>query len=271
MSTGTLAWGAATLFGATGRVLLNNLYAASRVTLLILDTLYWCFVAPFLGKGLRVRATLGHFVEYGAHSLPIVGLICFLIGAIMAMQSAYQLEAFGMLQLVPALVGVSGMRELAPLMAAIIVTGRSGSAITAEIGTMKVSEELDALEVMGVNTTKQLVVPKVLGMLLALPAVTVIAMLIMMAGGYVLSVGLLGLTHAAYIDNTAAYLDPIDFATGMTKSVFFALTISLVGVYRGFQVEGGAEGVGKMTTASVVTSIFLIIVVDLLFTALFFF
>lgn len=262
---------AAVVFGATGRLALNQAYAVSRVTLLVMDTFYWMLVAPVLGKGLRVRATLLQFTNYGAHSLPIVGLICFLIGAIMAMQSAYQLEAFGMLQLVPALVGVSGMRELAPLMAAIIVTGRSGSAITAEIGTMKVSEELDALEVMGVNITKQLVVPKVLGMLLALPCLTVLAILIMMFGGYVLSVFALGLTHVAYIENTAAYLDPIDFVTGMTKSVFFALTIALVGVYRGFQVEGGAEGVGKMTTASVVTSIFLIIVVDLVFTALFFF
>jgi len=262
---------AAMVFGATGRIALNQVFAATRVTLLIADTMYWMCVAPLLGKGLRVRATLDQFVSYGAHSLPIVGLICFLIGAIMAMQSAYQLEAFGMLQLVPALVGVSGMRELAPLMAAIIVTGRSGSAITAEIGTMKVSEELDALEVMGVNITKQLVVPKVLGMLLALPCLTVLAILIMMAGGYTLSVFGLGLTHTLYIENTANYLDPVDFATGMTKSVFFALTIALVGVYRGLQVEGGAEGVGKMTTASVVTSIFLIIVVDLLFTALFFF
>ncbi len=256
--------------GSLGRHTLNTLCAASRVCVLILDTLNWIVIAPVRGKGLRVRATIHQFVEFGAHSLPVVGLICFLIGAIMAMQSAYQLAAFGMTQLVADLVGVAAMRELAPLMAAIIVTGRSGSAITAEIGTMKVADELDALEVMGINATKFLVVPKVLGMTLALPCVTILAVLIMILGGYTLSVTLLGLDSAMYLERTAMALAPLDFATGMTKSVFFALTISLVGVYRGFQVEGGAEGVGKMTTSSVVTSIFLIIVVDLIFTWLFF-
>ncbi|QKK02986.1 MAG: ABC transporter permease [Pseudomonadota bacterium] len=257
--------------GYTGRVSLNWLYAASQVCVLILATLYWSFGAPLRGKGLPARNTAEHFVRFGADSLPIVALISFLIGAIMAMQSATQLARFGALSYIASLVGVAGVRELAPLMTAIIVTGRSGSAITAEIGTMKVSEEIDALKVMGINPVKFLVVPKFLGMLLALPCLTVMSMVVMIAGGYLLAVGYLGLSGSGYIDQSFLSIGTADFLTGLTKSVFFAVTICWVGVVRGFQVSGGAAGVGKMTTSSVVSSIFLIILIDLVFTFLFFF
>jgi phospholipid/cholesterol/gamma-HCH transport system permease protein len=189
----------------------------------------------------------------------------------MAMQTAYQLERFGATRFVANLVGVAAIRELAPLMTAILITGRSGSAITAEIGTMKVSEEIDALSVMGLNSTKYLVVPKFIGMLFAIPSLTILATLIMILGGFTVGVGLVNIDPAQYVTSTIQALKVKDFATGMTKSVFFALVICWVGVYRGFQVEGGAEGVGKMTTSSVVTSIFFIIIVDLIFTAIFFF
>jgi phospholipid/cholesterol/gamma-HCH transport system permease protein len=259
------------LLGYTGRVTLNGLYAFTRVCQLLLDTAAWALIAPFRGKGLRVRSTVTNFVEFGVHSLPIVCLICFLIGAIMAMQSAYQLERFGAMQFIANLVGVAAVRELAPLMTAILITGRSGSAITAEIGTMKVAEEIDALEVMGLNPIKFLVVPKVLAMLLAVPCVTVIAMLVMILGGFALATGVLGIDARLYLEQTAGAIVTKDLVTGLVKSVFFALAIAFVGVYRGFQVEGGAEGVGNRTTSSVVTSIFFIIVVDLVFTVLFFF
>lgn len=257
--------------GATGRTALNALYAFTRVCVLIVETVQWTFFAPLRGKGLRIRSTIEQFVEFGVNSLPIVCLITFLIGAIMAMQSSYQLARFGATRYIANLVGVAALRELAPLMTAILITGRNGSAITAEIGTMKVAEEIDALEVMGLNPTKFLVVPKFLAMLVAVPAVTVLAMFAMILGGFVLSVYVIGLDAAMYIEQTAGALEMKDMATGMVKSVFFALTICWVGVYRGFQVEGGAEGVGKQTTSSVVTSIFLIIIVDLVFTALFYF
>ncbi|MBN2309058.1 MAG: ABC transporter permease [Candidatus Hydrogenedentes bacterium] len=259
------------LVGGAGRAALNQLYGVARVCVLIVDTLYWLVAAPFRGKGLRIRAAVECFVEFGYHSMPIVGLICFLIGAIMAMQASYQLARFGATQYIANLVGVAAVRELAPLMTAIILTGRSGSAIAAEIGTMKVAEEIDALDVMGVNPTKFLVVPKFLAMVAAIPCVTVLAMFIMILGGFVLSTMVLSVDVGLYIENTAGALQLKDFATGMTKSVFFAIVICWVGVYRGFQVEGGAEGVGKMTTSSVVTSIFFIIIVDLVFSALFYF
>lgn len=259
------------ILGATGRLTLNALFAVTRVCVLMVDTFYWMLVAPLKGKGLRIRSAVEQFVEFGVHSLPIVTLISFLVGAIMAMQSSYQLSRFGATRYIADLVGVAALRELAPLMTAILITGRNGSAITAEIGTMKVSEEIDALDVMGLNPTKFLVVPKFLGMLLAVPAVTLLAMFSMILGGFFLSVYVIGLDAQMYVEETAQALAGKDLVTGMVKSVFFAITICWVGVYRGFQVEGGAEGVGKQTTSSVVTSIFLIIMVDLVFTALFYF
>jgi phospholipid/cholesterol/gamma-HCH transport system permease protein len=150
------------------------------------------------------------------------------------------------------------------------MTGRSGSAITAEIGTMKVGEEIDALEVMGVNPIKYLVVPKFLAMLVSVPCVTVVAMFVMVFGGWTAAVFIVGVDSGLYLDQTAGALVTKDLVTGLVKSVFFALAICWVGVYRGFEVEGGAEGVGRKTTSSVVTSIFIIIIVDLVFTVLFF-
>lgn len=259
------------ILGNTGRAALNFAYAGAQVCILILDTLNWVLLQPLRGRGLRLRSTVEHFVEFGVHSLPIVGMICYLVGVIIAMQSAYTLQAWGATHFIANLVGVSALRELAPLMTAILITGRSGSAITAEIGAMKVAEELDALEVMGLNPTKFLVAPKFLAMLLAVPCVTVLAMFIMIAGGFTVSVTLVGVPPALYIDQTMSALVAKDLLTGLVKSVFFAITICWVGIYRGFQVEGGAESVGKQTTASVVTAIFFIIVVDLLWTVLFYY
>jgi phospholipid/cholesterol/gamma-HCH transport system permease protein len=257
--------------GYTGRLTLNGLHATLTVCVLMVDTLYWATVAPLRGQGFRLKNAVSQFVEFGAHSLPIVMLICFLIGAIMAMQSSYQLARFGAVHLVANLVGIAAMREFAPLMTAIIITGRSGSAITAEIGTMKVAEEIDALEVMGLNVTKFLVVPKFIGMLLAVPMVTLIAIATMIFGGFLTSAVVIGLDVSSYIAQTADALVFKDLVVGVTKSIFFAIVICWVGVYRGFQVYGGAEGVGKETTSSVVTSIFLIIVLDMVFTVFFYF
>jgi phospholipid/cholesterol/gamma-HCH transport system permease protein len=237
----------------------------------MVETFAWMVVAPLRGKGLRVRSAIESFVEFGVRSLPIVGMICFLVGVIIALQSSYTLEKWGANRFIATLVAVSALREMAPLMSAIIITGRSGSAITAEIGTMKVGEEIDALEVMGLSPVKYLVVPKFMAMLTAVPCVTLIAMFIMIFGGFFASVLVVGVDPTVYIEQTTRSLVEKDLVVGLVKSVFFGVAICWVGVYRGLQVEGGAEGVGKMTTSSVVTSIFLIIIVDLVFTVLFYF
>lgn len=258
------------MFGYLGRGAIGAFSTFIRVSVLISDTLHWTVVAPLSRKGLRVHAAIEQFVMIGFNALPIVMLICVLVGAILAMQSADALHSFGVDYLVPDLVAVAAMRELSPLMTAILVTGRSGSAFTAEIGTMKVSEEIDALDVMGLNATKYLVVPKFVGTMLALPMVTLIATFTMILGGFLLSTLYLGQDMRVYIQRTADAFGWQDFLNGETKSVFFAATICWVGVYRGFQTEGGAAEVGTMTTSSVVTSIFMIVIVDVIFTYLFF-
>jgi phospholipid/cholesterol/gamma-HCH transport system permease protein len=257
--------------GHVGRWTLGQLAVGARVSVLMVETFAWMVVAPLRGKGLRVRSAIESFVEFGVRSLPIVGMICFLVGVIIALQSSYTLEKWGANRFIATLVAVSALREMAPLMSAIIITGRSGSAITAEIGTMKVGEEIDALEVMGLSPVKYLVVPKFMAMLTAVPCVTLIAMFIMIFGGFFASVLVVGVDPTVYIEQTTRSLVEKDLVVGLVKSVFFGVAICWVGVYRGLQVEGGAEGVGKMTTSSVVTSIFLIIIVDLVFTVLFYF
>lgn len=257
--------------GRLGRWALSQVAAALRVAVLMVETVYWLVVAPLRGRGFRWRSSVEHFVEFGVRSLPIVGMICFLIGVIIALQASYTLDKWGANRYIADLVAVSALRELAPLMTAILIAGRCGSAITAEIGTMKVNEELDALEVMGIDSVKYLVAPKFLAMVTAVPAVTAIAMFIMIFGGWASSVLVVGVETEVYLSQTAGAIVEKDLVTGLVKSVFFGVVICWVGVYRGFQVEGGAEGVGRKTTASVVTAIFLIIVVDLVFTVLFYY
>jgi len=238
---------------------------------LTLQALEWSFIAPFTSRGMRWKSVLRHMVIVGFDSIPIVSFICALVGAIMAMQSAYQLEQFGALLYVPPIVGVVMTRELGPLIAAVIMAGRSGSAFAAEIGTMVVSEEVDALESMALHPIKFLVAPKLLAMICMQPCLTMIADLVGIAGGMLIGVYSLEMNYNLYYSYTVDYLVMRDIITGLIKSVAFGMIIAMVGCYYGFSVRGGAEGVGRATTSSVVTSIFLIIVADLIFTALFYY
>jgi len=242
----------------------------ARICSLCVRSLYWIFIAPFRGKKLRWHLTFVQMVRIGVNSVPIVCIISFCVGLIIAMQAAYQLERFGATIYVADLVGVSMTRELGPLITAIVIAGRSGSAIAAEIGTMKVSEEIDALKTMALNPIGYLVVPRTLAMIIVVPCLTVLADMIGITGGFVLAVVNLKLPFIAYFNQTADAILFKDFITGLIKSFFFALIIAQIGAYQGFSVSGGAEGVGKSTTASVVSSIFLIIFADLLFTMLFY-
>lgn len=241
-----------------------------RILLLSRDVLHWLVIAPFRGKKIRWHSTFEQMVRIGVDSLPIVGMISFFIGLIMAMQGAYQLEQFGVVIYVADLVGVTITRELGPMLTAIIVAGRSGSAIAAEIGTMKVGEEIDALRTMGLNPIGFLVVPRILALMIVLPCLTILADLIGIGGGFFIAVFSLKIPFIAYLNETITALVMKDLTTGLIKSFFFALIIGLIGCYQGFSVKGGAEGVGRSTTASVVISIFLIILADVAFTALFF-
>lgn len=254
-----------------GRSTFGLLRYASGLYDLTAKTAYWTFVAPLKGRGLKWGNAVHQMVLTGFNALPIVSLIAFFVGMVLAFQGAYQLEKFGAGYFVAALVGVSMTRELGPLITAILVAGRSGSAFAAEIGTMKISEEIDALEAMGLNSVKYLVVPKYLAMLAMMPCLTVISDLAGLLGGAVFGMYQLDQTFSLYILATRDALVMRDISTGLVKSVVFGFIITKVGCYEGFSVQGGAEGVGKATTSSVVISIFLIIVADLVFTALFYY
>ena len=251
-----------------------------RATYAMLDELK--AVVSFFGEmvialaGLVRHPRSGHWKELppllertGADALPIVALINFLLGFVMAYQSARQLKMYGANLYVADLVGISVTRELAPLMTAIIVCGRSGAAFAAEIGSMKVSEEVDALRTLGLRPFAWLVVPRVLALLIVVPALTIIGDLIGILGGLVVAVTSLDVTIRAYFVETTTSVQLWDVQHGLIKSGAFALAIGLIACQQGFAASGGAEGVGRRTTATVVTSLFALVVLDALFTVMF--
>jgi phospholipid/cholesterol/gamma-HCH transport system permease protein len=219
---------------------------------------------------LRWAALVEQSIDIGSRALGIVALITFLVGLTVAFQSAYQLRQFGAAIYVADLTAVSVVREMGPLMTAILVAGRSGSSIAAEVATMQVSEEIDALKVMGVDPIGFLAVPRLLGLLLVVPLLTALADVVGLAGGFLVGTLYLDLTPVAFLDEAVKALKPWDLVTGVIKSGAFAYGIGLIGLFYGFRVRGGASEVGRTTTASVVASIFYIIVADCAFSVVFY-
>lgn len=232
---------------------------------------YYAFVGPFRGKPLRLQRAISQAMQTGVRALPILSLITFFIGLILALQAAYELRKFGALNFVASAVAISMTRELGPLITAIVVIGRSGSAFAAEIGTMKVTEEIDALETMAIDPIHFLVTPKFLAMIVMLPCLTIWANTMGVLGGGLFGVGQAGFTWMRYIQASLDALFLRDIVSGLVKSVMFGITITAVGCHEGLATGAGAEQVGRSTTRAVVVSIFLIILVDLVFTILFFF
>jgi phospholipid/cholesterol/gamma-HCH transport system permease protein len=205
----------------------------------------------------------------GANAVPIVLLINFLVGFVMAFQSAKQLKMFGANIYVADLVGISLTREIAPLMTAIIVCGRSGAAFAAEIGSMKVNEEIDALRTLGISPFGWLVVPRIVALILVVPILTLMADFVGVAGGLLVGVFNLGLSPRGYVIETLTAVHGWDVLTGLLKGVVFSIAIALIACQQGFATSGGAEGVGRRTTSSVVTSLFSLVVIDAFFTVTF--
>ena len=219
-------------------------------------------------KSFRMEETFLCMQKTGVDALPIVGMISFLLGLIVAFMSSVQLQLFGANIYVASLVSLAMCRELGPIMTAIIVAGRSGSSFAAEIGTMKISEEVDALFTMGFDPTQYLVIPKILASVIVVPILTLFSDIFAILGGLVVGVFILDLTVSAYISETINTLTVFDVSWGISKSGVFALLISWIGCLRGFQVKGGPASVGHSTTSAVVSGIFLIIVSDALFTVM---
>ncbi len=220
-------------------------------------------------RRIRWRAILHNLQSAGFEALPIVGLLSFLMGLVISYQGADQLQRFGANLFIADLVGLSMLRELSPLLTAIIVAGRSGSAYAAQIGTMKVTEEIDALRTIGVGPTELLVLPKLLALVIALPLLTVYADAAGLFGGMIMASSKLDVSFAVFLDRLTDAVSLSSFLTGVGKAPIFAAIIALVGCHQGFQVTGSADSVGRQTTVSVVHSIFLVILADAIFSIIF--
>ncbi len=220
-------------------------------------------------RRLRVAALFRQVEETGVNALPIVGLLSFLIGVVVAYQGADQLRQFGIEVFTVNLLGVGILRELGGLMAAIIVAGRSGSAFTAQLGTMKVNEELDAIETSGLNTIEVLVLPRLLGLMITLPLLTFYSNIMGLIGGMVMCYFDLSITIPAFLEQLRGAVVGWTFWVGLIKAPVFAFIIGLVGCYQGLHVERNAASVGALTTRAVVESIFLVIAADAAFSILF--
>jgi phospholipid/cholesterol/gamma-HCH transport system permease protein len=218
---------------------------------------------------LRITALVAQMEQTGVNAVPIVGLLSFLVGVVIAYQGADQLRRFGAQIYTVNLLGVGILRELGVLMAAIIIAGRSGSAFTAQLGTMRVNEEIDALRTIGLDPVEVLVIPRLFGLMLTLPMLALWANLFGLLGGALMAWGALGITPPQFTRQLQSALYPWTFWIGLIKAPFFAYIIALVGCYEGFQVARSAESVGRQTTLSVVESIFLVIVADAAFSIVF--
>ncbi len=224
----------------------------------------------FHPRRLRLGSIVHHIEAAGINAVPIVGLIAFLISIVLAYQGVEQLRRFGGESFTVNLVAISVLREMGVLLTAIMVAGRSGSAFTAEIGVMKVREEVDALQVLGVNPFEMLVMPRLIALIITLPLLAFVADICGLLGGMAISYSLIGIDPGQYIDRVhTAVANRSDLLAGLIKAPVFALLIGAVGCLHGMKVSGSAESVGRETTASVVKSIFLVLMADAMFSILF--
>ncbi|MEP7044301.1 MAG: ABC transporter permease [Dokdonella sp.] len=248
-----------------GRATIGTLSGIGYAAMLLLEAVYYLFVGWRVGQPVRLAPVVRQMREIGADALPIVALLGFTVGLMLGIQFIASLSEFGAQSQVVVAVAKSVTREFGALITAILVAGRSGSALAARIGSMSVSQEVDALAVIGIEPVRYLVAPALIAMLVMLPALTIVANAVAIFGAALYSAPALNVTPIAYLLQTMSLLSPGDLWQGLAKSVVFAVLITLIGVSTGFSVSGGAEGVGRATTRSVVLSICWIIVTDMVF------
>lgn len=259
------------IFEKIGSTVITTGQRVVDVLALFVDTVYWLFVGPFKGKAAKREGIFEQMLFVGVKSLLIVFFVALFTGIVIAMQTAPQLASLGAVIYVAGLVAVSITRELGPVLTGLVIAGRVGAAIAAELGTMKVTEQVEALENMALNPVRFLVVPRFLALVIMLPCLTIFADAVGIFGGYLIGVYNLNINSALYLDTTFRFLTTKDVVTGVIKSFVFGGIIALIGCYYGLNTSGGAEGVGKATTVSIVTSFILIILADCVLTAVFFF
>ncbi|KUJ96704.1 MAG: hypothetical protein XD41_0338 [Desulfonauticus sp. 38_4375] len=253
------------LFAWLGNICLSLLQEMGKLLLLFLEAIIWLFRPPF-----RFRLFVKQLEFVGVNSLFVVLLTGLFTGMVLALQTYYAFRLFSAESLVGATVALSMTRELGPVITALMVTGRAGSAIAAEIGTMRVTEQIDALTVMAISPVQYLVVPRILAGVIMLPLLTILSDFVGIVGGYLVGVKILGINSGLFINKIYEHVDVDDLYNGLIKAAFFGLILTLVGCYKGFYTRGGAEGVGKSTTQSVVLASVLILMFDYVLTALMF-
>jgi phospholipid/cholesterol/gamma-HCH transport system permease protein len=249
-----------------GRKFVGGIEEAGYLFALLVESLFWIFCGPFLKQPVRIPSAFSQMMQIGIAAIPIVFILSFAIGVMLAIQGIHTLKTFGAESQVVYGIAFSVTREFGPLITGILIAGRSGSALAARIGTMQVNQEIDALRVMGINPARYLIAPALLAMLIMVPALTFFSDLAAMLGGAVYSGIEMGMSFDAYTHQSLDILTSDDIYQGLKKSVVFAAIIVMVGVVNGFSVQGGAEGVGKATTRSVVMAISYIVIADMLFT-----
>ena len=248
-----------------GRTFLSGLEAIGRVTLFALKAVLLAVQPPYFP-----RLILKQMVEIGFYSLPVVGMTAVFTGMVLALQSYTGFSRFNAEAAIPNVVVISLTRELGPVLAGLMVAGRVGAAMAAELGTMRVTEQIDALTTLNTNPFKYLVAPRLIAGLIMLPVLVLIADIIGVAGGYLVSVLKLGFNHGTYLRNTVDFLRVLDVVSGLVKAGVFGFIVALMGCYHGYHSHGGAQGVGKATTNAVVTASILILIFNYIVTELFF-
>lgn len=248
-----------------GKQFLNLFSEAGLIFLLFLETIKQSFKRP-----LKIERIFDQMEFIGVRSLFVVVLVSTFTGMVLALQTYTGFRRFSAESMVGAVVALSLCRELGPVLTSIMVTARAGSAMAAEIGTMRVTEQIDALEVMAVNPIKYLVVPRVIASVLVVPVLTVISDFTGIVGGYIVGVKMLNINSGVYINRTLDLLEISDIYNGLLKSIIFGLLLSIIGCYKGYYTRGGARGVGKATTEAVVLACVVIFVADYVLTAFLF-
>lgn len=248
-----------------GRVVLSFFKSTGALGIFAVETLYHCVTPPIYWKAL-----LRQFVEIGFYSLPVVALTTLFSGMVIALQTYSGFSQFSAEGTVALVVLVSVTRELAPVMAGLMVAGRIGAAMAAEIGTMRVTEQIDALSTLSTNPIKYLIAPRVIAGVIMLPILVLLGDIIGICGGYMIGVSKLDFNATTYLISTWEYLKPMDLISGLTKAAVFGFIITLLGCYNGFYSKGGAQGVGQATTNAVVSASILILIFNYILTEVFF-
>jgi len=248
-----------------GQYFLRFLATTGRLSLFVGETLYVGFRPPYYGKQFWRQ-----LVDIGYYSLPVVGLTAMFTGMVLALQSFTGFSRFSAESSIPTVVVLSVTRELGPVLAGLMVAGRMGAAMAAEIGTMRVTEQIDALTTLSTNPIKYLIMPRIIAGLLVLPVLVLIADIIGVFGGYIISTYKLGFNPANYLSKTVEFLEVKDVVSGLVKASVFGFIISVMGCYHGYHSQGGAQGVGAATTNAVVSASIMILIFNYLLTAIFF-